>query len=232
MRKKKLFIVAIIPARSGSKGLRNKNIQKINNQPLLYYAIKDAKKCNLIDKIVVSTDSKKIQKIAIKLGADAPFLRPKHLSGDKIPSNPVLTDAIKKLEIIYEKKIDIIVYLQATEIFREKWMIEKCIYTLIKNKKYDSAFVAYKTHKNFWYLDKKNRPMRLNKNYDLVRQNRSMLYREDTGLACASRREVILSGKRIGNKVKIIPHQYELGTLDIHNLNDLKLIKKIKKVIK
>ena len=167
---KKKFIVAIIPARSGSKGLKSKNIRKINGKPLIYYAIRDAKKCKLIDKVVVSTDSKKIQKIAIECGAEVPFLRPKNLSGDKIPSNPVLADTTRKIEKIFKKKVDIIVYLQATEIFRENWMIEKCVNFLINNKKYDSAFVAYKTHKNFWYLDKNKRPKRLNKNFDRVRQ--------------------------------------------------------------
>ena len=63
---KKLFIVAIIPARSGSKGLLNKNIRKINNKPLIHYVINDAKKSNLIDKIVVSTDSIKIKNILAK----------------------------------------------------------------------------------------------------------------------------------------------------------------------
>ena len=110
-------------------------------------------------------------------------------------------------------------------------MIEKCINFLINNKKYDSAFMAYKTHKNFWYLDKNKKPNRLNKNFDRVRQNRAMIYREDTGLACATRRKVILSGNRIGKKTKIITHNFELGSLDIHKLEDLKLAEKIIKII-
>ena len=56
---KKPFIIAIIPARSGSKGILNKNIRKINNKPLIYYAINDARKNKLISKVVVSTDSQK-----------------------------------------------------------------------------------------------------------------------------------------------------------------------------
>ena len=170
---KKLFIVAIIPARSGSKGLLNKNIKKINNKHLIYYTINDAKNCDLIKKVVVSTDSIKIKNISEKYGAEVPFLRSKSLSGDKVPSNPVIKDALIKLEEIYKKKIDIVVYLQATEIFRENWMIKKCVQTLINDKKIDSCFVAYETHKNFWRIDKSGKPKRINKfNYDKVRQKK------------------------------------------------------------
>ncbi len=225
---KKLFIVAIIPARSGSKGLLNKNIKKINNKHLIYYTINDAKNCDLIKKVVVSTDSIKIKNISEKYGAEVPFLRSKSLSGDKVPSNPVIKDALIKLEEIYKKKIDIVVYLQATEIFRENWMIKKCVQTLINDKKIDSCFVAYETHKNFWRIDKSGKPKRINKfNYDKVRQKKNNLYREDTGLVCASRRNTILKGKRIGGKIKIIPHDYDLGLIDIHNQKQLKLAEQI-----
>jgi len=227
---KKYFIIAIIPARSGSKGLINKNIRKINKKPLIYYAINDAKKSKLINKIVVSTDSKKIKNISEKLGAEVPFLRSKKLSGDKIPSNPVIKDALIKLEKIYNKKIDIVVYLQATEIFRENWMIDKCVKTLINDNKISSCFVAYETHKNFWTIDKSGKPKRINQlKYDTVRQKKISLYREDTGLVCATRRHIVLKGKRIGGKIKIIPHDYDLGSIDIHNLEQLKFAEQILK---
>ena len=70
-------IICIIPARSGSSGLKNKNIKIINGKPLLYWPIKAAKKSKIIDEIMVTTDSKKIQKKAINFGANAPFLRPR-----------------------------------------------------------------------------------------------------------------------------------------------------------
>ena len=74
MRKK---IVALIPARSGSERLKNKNIKNLNNKPLLYYAINSAIKSKLFDEIIVSTDSNKYKLIAEKYGAAVPFLRPK-----------------------------------------------------------------------------------------------------------------------------------------------------------
>ena len=76
-------IVALIPAREGSKSIKNKNIIKVNKKTLIEYSIKTAKNSKFRKEVYVSTDSKKIQKIAIKLGAKAPFLRPKRISGDK-----------------------------------------------------------------------------------------------------------------------------------------------------
>ena len=80
MRKK---ILSVIQARSGSKGIPNKNIYKINNHPLISYTIKASTNCKLIDRTIVWTDSEHYAKIARSYGAQVPFLRPKKLSGDK-----------------------------------------------------------------------------------------------------------------------------------------------------
>ena len=73
-------ILAIIPARSGSKGIPHKNIKLFKGKPLLAWSITQAKKSSYINKIIVSTDSEKYQRIAISFGAEAPFLRPKKLA--------------------------------------------------------------------------------------------------------------------------------------------------------
>ena len=82
---KKIKILGLICARSGSKGIKNKNIKIFNSKPLIYWTIKSAKKISLINKIYVSTDSKKIMSIANKFGAETPFLRPKKLAQDNSP---------------------------------------------------------------------------------------------------------------------------------------------------
>ena len=73
---KKEFI-CIIPARGGSKGIKNKNIKLLNSKPLIYWTIKEALKIKEFLKVIVSTDTEKIQKIAQKFGAECSFLRPK-----------------------------------------------------------------------------------------------------------------------------------------------------------
>jgi len=75
--------VALIPARSGSKGVKNKNILKVNGFPLLAFSIRAALLTKGIDRVVVSTDSRSYKKITLEYGADVPFLRPKNISGDR-----------------------------------------------------------------------------------------------------------------------------------------------------
>ena len=76
-------IVSIIPARSGSKRIKNKNIRLFKNKPLLAHSIFHSLESKLIQRTIVSTDSPKYAKIAIKYGAEVPFLRPKNISKDK-----------------------------------------------------------------------------------------------------------------------------------------------------
>ena len=91
-------ILAIIPARSGSKGLKNKNLKKLGSHPLVAWPINSAKKSQYIDRILVSTDSKKIAKLAQKFGAEAPFIRPKNLSNDYTIIADVMKHALKFLQ--------------------------------------------------------------------------------------------------------------------------------------
>ena len=89
--------ICIIPARSGSKRIKNKNIKSFNGKPIISYAIKFAKSTGLFERIIVSTDSYKISKIAKKYGAEVPFLRSKKLASDFAPTKDVLLDCIKKI---------------------------------------------------------------------------------------------------------------------------------------
>ena len=74
--------IALIPARSGSKGVRDKNIQRLNDHPLIAYAIKAAHKVKAIQRVFVSTDSESYANVAKEYGAEVPFLRPGELSED------------------------------------------------------------------------------------------------------------------------------------------------------
>ena len=87
-------IVAIIPARCGSKGVPNKNIKPLAGFPLIAYSIKAAIKSKLIDRVIVSTDSEEYAEIAREYGAEVPFLRPAELSGDKSTDTDFFKHAI------------------------------------------------------------------------------------------------------------------------------------------
>ena len=90
-------IVAIIPARSGSKSIKNKNILMYKNKPLIYHSIKIALRSKLVDRVIVSTDSKKYAKLSKKIGAEVPFLRPKKYSKDSSNDSEWINHAINYL---------------------------------------------------------------------------------------------------------------------------------------
>ncbi len=96
-------MICIIPARSGSKRIKDKNIINFYNKPLISYSIKKAISSKLFNKVIVSTDSKKIKRISEKFGAKVPFIRSKKLSNDKTGTMEVLIDAIKKTNSVNEK---------------------------------------------------------------------------------------------------------------------------------
>ncbi len=90
-------VLAIIPAREGSKGVYKKNITELNGKPLIAYSIIPALLCKGISRVVVSTDSEEIAAIARQFGADVPFLRPSRLGGDKAKLTDVIFDTLDKL---------------------------------------------------------------------------------------------------------------------------------------
>ncbi len=92
--------IAIIPARSGSKGLKDKNIKKLNGKPLVAYSIEAARESNLYDCIHVSTDSELYADIAIQFGAEVPFLRTNETASDTAST----WDAIKFVLEEYRKQ--------------------------------------------------------------------------------------------------------------------------------
>jgi pseudaminic acid cytidylyltransferase len=89
--------VAIIPARGGSKRIPRKNIKLFCGRPMISYSIEAAKKTGLFEKIIVSTDDEEIANIALKCGAEVPFMRPSELSCDNTPTAPVIAHALKYL---------------------------------------------------------------------------------------------------------------------------------------
>ena len=112
------IVYSIIPARSGSKTIKNKNIYIVNNKPLLYYSIITSKKSKLIDRTFLLTDSKKYSKIGLKYGAEIPYLRSKGVSGDKTSDLKTILDFLKQLK---RNKIilpDYIVHLRPKSIKR------------------------------------------------------------------------------------------------------------------
>ena len=102
--------LCIIPARKGSKGIKNKNIVKFLGKPLVQHTFATAKKISKKFDILVSTDSKKISNLALKYNFNFLGLRPKSLSGDRVETKYVLKYEIKKFEKLLKKNIKIFLY--------------------------------------------------------------------------------------------------------------------------
>lgn len=115
--------IAIIPARAGSKRIKNKNIKLFNGKPIIYYAIKKAINSKIFKKVIVSTDSYKIKKISEKYGADVPFLRPDSLSDDFAGTIDVIKHAIKKISNKNDKNLNICCIYPATPLLKKNDLI-------------------------------------------------------------------------------------------------------------
>jgi N-acylneuraminate cytidylyltransferase/CMP-N,N'-diacetyllegionaminic acid synthase len=171
-------MLAIIPARSGSKLLKNKNILKIKNKPLIAYTIEAAKKSKYVSKVVVITDSPKIALISKKYGAEIPFLRPKNISKDSsdvMDTYLYTLDFYKKKKIIYKSFIALL----ATNPLRDHNDIDKAI-QIFKKKKADSVIgMSEAPFPISWNkLVKKNKIHNFNKDFDSIsnRQKHTKTY--------------------------------------------------------
>lgn len=123
-------ILGIIPARAGSKGIKNKNIIDLCGKPLIAYSIEEGNKSKYIDKLIVSTDGEEITKVAKKYNGEVPFIRPKELAEDNTKTIDVMIHAIdflKKNGEVY----DYVVLLQPTQPLRKWWQIDEAIEKII-----------------------------------------------------------------------------------------------------
>lgn len=120
-------ILALIPARGGSKRIPRKNIKIFSGNPLLSYTARASLKSSLLDRVVLTTDDEEIRNIGLSMGIEAPFLRPKELAKDNTPSLPVIIHALEFLEESENYKPDIIVILQTTSPLRTSKHIDDAV---------------------------------------------------------------------------------------------------------
>lgn len=115
-------VLAVIPARGGSKGILRKNIRLLGGRPLIAWTIEAARQSDRVMRVVVSTDDPEIAEVAAAWGADTPFMRPAELSGDEAPGDAPLRHAVAQLP-----GYDFAVLLQPTSPFRTSEDIDRCL---------------------------------------------------------------------------------------------------------
>lgn len=137
-------ILAVIPARGGSKGIPKKNIYKILGKPLIQYTLETLVECDWIDEFVVSTDDIEIMNVVRKAGFEIYFRRPASLAGDSVPDMPVLRHALIQSEIFFELNFDVIVMLQPTNPLRKPDDVRATV-ELLMDRELDAAWTVSET---------------------------------------------------------------------------------------
>lgn len=128
------IVVAIIPARGGSKGVPRKNIRSLAGKPLIAYAIETALASDLIDRVIVSTDDAEIANVARQYGAEVPFMRPRQLAQDDSPEWLTWQHAVRMLQAIEgDAKIDVFICISPTSPLRAVEDVEACIQLLLNS---------------------------------------------------------------------------------------------------
>jgi CMP-N,N'-diacetyllegionaminic acid synthase len=227
--------LGLIPARGGSKGIKKKNLRKINGKPLIAYTIEQALKSN-IDRVIVATDDEEIMNVAKKYGAECPFKRPKNISTSKSHAFDIYKYTLQWLKKNDNYIPDVLCVMLCTTPFRRIETINSCL-KKIKSKKYDWVFTINEMeHHPYRAMLKKNifvKPLFDIPNYKIWvnRQELPEMYRFNGGVF-ASFSQNILKNKEynIDNlKYRNVKVGYEIMTkkesIDIDDPIDLEFVR-------
>lgn len=226
---KKKKILGVIPARSGSKGLKDKNIKLLKKKPLIYWTILRASQSKLLDKIVVSSDYKNLKKFEYNQKKIIYLNRPKKYCKDTTPAHEVVTHVLSDRKKKQEK-YDYIVYLEPTSPLRTKYDIDHCIKKLLKNSKFDTLitlgeiqehpYICKKIYKNnvIPFIKLKSKKQR--------RQDLISAY-FPYGVCYISKTESFLKKKTFYSNKTTYYKINRLQNIEIDDLNDFKIVNKM-----
>ena len=222
-------VLAIIPARGGSKGIPRKNIRSFAGYPLIAWSIAAGKQSKMVTRVIVSTDDEEIASVARQYGAEVPFLRSVELAQDNTLDLPVFEQALKWLEEIEEYKPEMVVQLRPTSPIRPRNCVDDAISILLQHPRADCVRGVVPAGQNphkMWRISKPDGPMTpllevpgIAEPYNAPRQILPPIYWQ-TGHIDAIRASSITRKRSLtGNKIYplIIDPRY---TVDIDNLSD------------
>ena len=228
MLNKKKFI-ALIPARGGSKGIKLKNVRNLCGKPLVCHTIEFAKNLKFVDKVILSSDNKKILKIGEK-NKIISLKRPKDLSGDRISDFKLILNILKFLKS-QKDNFDYVLYLQPTSPFRKLNDIKKACKVII-DKRYDTIWSINKVSDKYHPLklfEKKGKFFTLfdikGKNI-IARQQLNNIYQRN-GIFYIFDVKKLLKSKSIYPKKGVFPFLINYKFINIDTLADLKLSQKL-----
>lgn len=149
-----LRVLAVIPARGGSKSIPEKNLQRLGGRPLIYHCITNALKAKTLNRVIVSTDDSLIAREAEKAGAEVPFLRPAELSTDTVSLIPVIIHAVKFCRDKEGWSPDIVASIQPTSPFLQAEVIDEAVNVLLKGEAVSVATLKQVLHEHPYWMKK------------------------------------------------------------------------------
>lgn len=216
-------ILAIIPARGGSKGIPGKNIKPFAGYPLIAWTIAASRTAAAVSRTIVSTDSMEIKHVAEQYGAEVPFLRPAELATDSSQTEPTLLHVLNTLKEQEGYEPDAVLLLQPTSPIRFTGTIDALAKHFI-NGNYDAVLSVFEGHHFKWQdsknptalYDYTNRPLR----QDLGEENR--IYSETGSMYLTKTATLLEEGNRLGGHIGMIETDL-LENIDIDTLDDFRL---------
>jgi CMP-N,N'-diacetyllegionaminic acid synthase len=221
-------ILCTICVRKGSKGLKNKNLIKLNNKPLLSRALDQAKNVKIFDKIVVSTDSNEAIKLSKKKNIDIFFKRSNLLAGDKIGKVSVIRDALKRSEKYYKKNFDIIIDLDVSSPLRKDMDIKKALNKFLKEGS-SNLITGCIARKNPYFnmIEIKNKTVSLSKNIGkkiLSRQLSPKVFDMNASIYIWKRNYLLKTDNLFSKKTSFYEMPFN-RSVDIDDQDDLRIVK-------
>jgi CMP-N-acetylneuraminic acid synthetase len=221
-------VLALIPARGGSKGIPRKNIRPFAGHPLIAYSIAAALQAQTVTRVILSTDDPEIADVACSYGAEIPFLRPAELAADRTPDLPVFQHVLNWLAAHEDYHPDVVIHLHPTSPARPPGCLDQAVHLLIEHAEATAVrgvVPPLQTPYKMWGIDEKTGFMQpllkvpgIAEAYNTPRQSLPPTYLQ-TGHVNAIRPATILAGSMTGSVILplILDPRYEL---DMDSLAD------------
>lgn len=215
------FILGIIPARSGSKGVAGKNLKLLGGKPLIVHTIEAVQNCTRLSDCLVTTDGVEIADVARKAGAAVPFLRPAELASDEMPTIDTIIHAVNWYEKKHGTRADIIVLLQPTAPLRTGVDIDEAINCFLKSgaQSLISCYDAVHVHPEIMYTmsDTSLKPLLCNETEPVRRQDFKPVYVRNGAIYIAERNLVMESRRMYDDSPAafVMPREHSIN-IDEH----------------
>lgn len=230
MSAKKSEVLALIPARGGSKSIPHKNTQDFLGFPLIAFSIAAARQATEVTRVIVSTDDEEIAAIAREFGAETPFMRPSEFAQDDTPDLPVFKHALSWLQENEGYSPDYLVQLRPTSPLRKAGLIDRAVAVLQENTEADSVRGLVEASQNphkMWRLDDKGQMQALlsiegvDEVYNAPRQSLPVIYWQSGHIDVIRRETIEEKGSMSGDLIWPV-HIESKYTVDIDTQSDLR----------